>query len=83
MPRAYLPADARCRQLVRLIERTPGQTTGELARQADLGYQSAKAYLRRLVRENRIEASLEDPAMPRSQRRFYPVGWMASQRRAA
>jgi hypothetical protein len=83
MARTYLSADARCKQLQRLVERNPGQTTGVLAQLADLAYESAKAYLRRLVREQRVEASLEDPSMPRSQRRFYPLGWMESQRKAA
>ncbi len=83
MPRAYLPADARCKQLVRLVARHPGSTTGDLAHLADLGYDSAKAYLRRLVREQRIECELEDPAVTRSMRRFYPLGWMESQRKAA
>lgn len=83
MPRAYLSADARCKQLERLIGRNPGATAGMLCQLAGLAYVSAKAYLRRLVRESRVEVELEDPALPRSQRRYFPVGWMESQRKAA
>ena len=82
--RAYLPADARCKQLERLVRECPGERVGELAVRAGIAYDSAKAYLRRLVREGRVRAEREAPALPRgSTQRLYPAELPAAARKAA
>lgn len=71
----YMPAEARCRQLERLIGLTPGITVEELATIAGIAYQSACAYVVRLARELRIDVVLEEPAWPRGCRKWlYPKG---------
>lgn len=68
MPRTYLSAASRCRQLERLVrthcELTSGPTTvSDLVRLSGLSYQSVCAYVTRLARERRVEVVLVDPVM--------------------
>lgn len=85
MPRAYyMPADARCRQLQRLIEKNPGINVEELALVASIAYKSAAAYVTRLVRELRIDVVLDEPASPRGCRKWlYPKGAAPPVKKAA
>lgn len=71
----YMPADARCRQLQRIVAKNPGITVEELALVASLHYASASAYVARLQREQRIDVVLDEPASPRGCRKWlYPKG---------
>ena len=80
----YMPADARCRQLERLIGRNPGITVEELAIVASIAYTSACAYVTRLTREERIDVVLEQPASPRGCRKWlYPKGGTPQMQKAA
>lgn len=73
MPRAYMAADARCRQLERLVRKYPGKTVDQLAEFASIGRRAARAYLLRLRREKSVVAVIEEPATPRGAlQRFYP-----------
>lgn len=77
MARAYLSAAVRCRQLERLVRHAPGSTIPELraAAMPPLSYQSVCSYMQRLVREQRVDVSLADPALgAKSEQRFYPRG---------
>lgn len=74
MPRTYLSADARCRQLERLVHQNPGLDAGQLAGLAGLAHLSTKAYMRRLVREKRVRVERAEPASPRGCLQwFYPL----------
>ena len=73
MPRVYLPADARCRQIERIVRARPGVTGSELALELNMAPRSMRAYLRRLVREERVVVQVEAPSTPRGcLQRFYP-----------
>ncbi len=81
--RTYLPADARCKQLERLVRDNPGLDVGALAAKAGIAFHSAHAYLRRLRREGRVVSTREDPEMSRgSTLRFYPPA-VTAQRKVA
>lgn len=67
----YMPKEARLRQLERLIRQRPGITLRELAELAVFGYTSSATYVRRLVKDGRIEVVLEEPATPGCTRRLY------------
>lgn len=80
MPRAYIRAGTRLRQLERLI-RVQFELTGagitpyELVPLSGLAYQSVCAYVQRLVRERRVDVELIDVALGgKSQQRLYPLG---------
>lgn len=73
MARGYLPAAVRCKQLERLVNESPGITMGKLCARSGISYQSCCAYMRRLVREQRVAALIEDPAMgAKAKQVFYP-----------
>jgi hypothetical protein len=73
MRRIYMPADARTRQLERMIRRQAGMTLNELAHVAKLSYRAAAAYASRLEREGAIEIVIEEPGTMRGcRKRLYP-----------
>ena len=88
MPRAYLSAASRCRQLERLIRNhgdlTGGHTTvADLVRLSSLSYASVCAYVQRLQREQRIEVVIVDAAMGgKALQHLYALG-RAPRRKAA
>lgn len=84
MPRVHMSAEARCRQLERLVRQHPGSTVVQLADLSAMGHKAARAYLQRLRREKRVEALVEEPATPRGAlRHFYPFGELPQQKAAA
>jgi hypothetical protein len=83
MRATYMPAEARCRQLARLIERNPGMTVEELAVVAGIAYPSARAYVRRLEREQRIDVVLDEPASSRGCRKWLFAKVAAAVKKAA
>lgn len=80
MPRAYIRAGTRLRQLERFVRahhelHGTGATIVDLRELSGLSYQAVCAYMVRMVREQRVEVTLEDPALgAKSQQRFYPNG---------
>lgn len=78
----YMPAEARCRQMVRLIEKYPGCTLEQLATMVRIGYRATAAYVARLTREERIDVIVEEPATPNGCRKWlYPKGAAPAQKR--
>ena len=74
MARVYLPADARCRQLERLVRRNPGITLELLGSVANLSYRATAAYVARLQREARLVVRFEEPVTPRgSTKSLFPA----------
>lgn len=71
----YLPADARCRQLERIVRKQPGITMEDLAAAASISYRAAVAYTVRLGREARLVVRFAEPATPRGSTKFlFPPG---------
>lgn len=70
-----MPADARIRQLERMIRRQAGITLNDLALAAGLSYPAAAAYVRRLEREGAIRVEHEEPGTLRGCRKMlFPKG---------
>lgn len=82
--RVHLSAEARCKQIERLVADEPGATISRIVERTGMAYTSVCAYTTRLVREHRIEAVSATPAKPgcRARQLFYPPGH-ASARQAA
>lgn len=61
-----------------------GVTVVDVRDHTGLSYQAVCAYMQRVVREQRVEAVIEDASLaPRGLQRFYPVGLAPRQRKAA
>ncbi len=84
MTRVYISADARCRQLERLVRQSPGVTVEQLALGASISYFSTAAYVRRLEREGRIEVVLDEPRQSRGCMKWlFPPGGSPAEQKAA